>query len=450
MKIFFFILGKDWEISLAEISNFFETEDFKGEIIDHSKNCAIVRFKSDITLQQMQYFQEILGGILKIGFISGDLPKTSLLKSFPFKLKDMDIANEHRNIIMQEIREKFLPDLIKEKLEDFFFAVSIYPTLFSEPEINLSKSYVFFNKFLKREIESIYKIKTNYFRYPEKNVKSGEINPIWPHNVHNYSLLSKSAAEIVIILTKNNSYLGRTITADNPNLRKMIDEKRPKSSFSISTPPKLSKILINLAIQNENKKILDCFCGSGTILMMALTRNLPFIGTDINKQMVGKARENIDWLSNTLKIQINDVEKKIFQLDANDLSKFFQPNSINAIVTEPYLGPIFKNNPTVEECEEIIRMRLIPLYKAVFKEFESILIKGGRIVITTPVFLLKNDKEYDLRLDVLLDKNKFKLIKLLPRQVFSNYRLKDVDKNYVVIRKRKKYVFRKINVIEKI
>ena len=450
MKNFFFILGKNWELSLAEISNFLVTDDFNGKIIEHTKNCALVEFNSKKKIEEMQYFQDILGGILKIGKVICEIPKEIMINAFPFKLRNAGLLKDSREIVTKEIREKYLPKLKLKKFEDFFFAISIYPTLFDKPDINLTKSYPFINKFIKKEIEEAYKIKTNYFRYPEKNIKSGQINPIWPHNIHNYSLLDEKAAEIVIIFTKNKCYLGKTISADNPNLNKMIDEKRPKASFSITTPPKISKILINLAVQNNKKEILDCFCGSGTILMMALLRDIPFVGTDINQQMVKKTRNNLDWLSEMLTIKSMITKEKVFQLDAKELSKKFQPNSIEAIVTEPYLGPVFKKNPTKVECEEITRMRLMPLYKEIFKEFEVILKKSGRVVIITPVFLLKDMKEYDLHLDIIINNQKFKYVHLLPKESFSHYSLKDVDKKHLIIRKRKKFVFRKVNVFEKI
>ena len=80
MKNAFFILGKDWELSLAELSSFLVKADFKGKILDHSKNCAIVQFDSEKSIDELQYFQDILGGILKIGEIKCELPKKSMIE----------------------------------------------------------------------------------------------------------------------------------------------------------------------------------------------------------------------------------------------------------------------------------------------------------------------------------------------------------------------------------
>ncbi|MHA1799491.1 MAG: TRM11 family SAM-dependent methyltransferase [Candidatus Helarchaeota archaeon] len=450
MKYFFFILGKDWELSLAELSSFLTENDFKGKIIEHTKNCAIVKFNSDKNLEEMGKLQEILGGIQKIGKIILEMPKKIMIKSFPFKIKNSRTTLENRAIIKKEIREKLLFELISGKEEDFFFAFSIYPALFAKPEIMISKAYLFFNKLIKSEIQNIFNIKTSYFKYPEKNLKNGQINPIWPHNVINYSLLEKNAAEIVLLFSKSKIYFGKTIAVDNPNLNKMIDELRPHAPFSISTSPKISKILINLAMNDKSGTILDCFCGSGTILMMALLRNLDFFGTDIEDEKVNMTRNNLTWLSKKKTIKLSDVQEKVFQLDARKLTVFFKPNTIDAIVTEPYLGPLFKKNPSRERCNDIIQCELIPLFRDVFNQFHTILKNQGKIALTTPVFLLKNGKEYGLNIDSVIDPSKFKLIKLLPKNIFVDFRPQDVDKKGIIVRKRKKFIFRKISVLMKI
>ena len=363
---------------------------------------------------------------------------------------DSNSLKENRILVKTIFKEKFIADLIEKNIKSFFFALSIYPSLFSNPDINLSKAYIYLNKFIKTEIKNIHKINAKYFRYPEENVKSGKINPIWPHNVHNYSLLSKKAAEIVLLFTRNKSYLGKTISADNPNLNKMVDEERPQAPFSIATSPKISKILLNLGTIKENGVVLDCFCGSGTILMMAFLQKIDFFGTDISHDRVEMSRKNLTWISKKLNLKPPDTEKRIFQLDARKLTSFFKPDSIDAIITEPYLGPTYRKSPKQSECEDLIQNTLNPLYKKVFEQISVVLRKNGRVALTTPIFLLKNKEEFAFQIKEILEKEKFKRINLLPKKIFVNYRPKNVNTKHISIKKRKKYVFRRINVLEKI
>jgi len=448
--MYFFILGKDWEISLAELSTILSTSNYIGKIIDHSKNVAVVEFEAEKDIKDIHRLQKKLGGIQKIGKIKDEIPKESLKKAFPVKIYDSQSLKENRSIVKKIFKEKLITNLIDKGIKSYFFALSIYPSLFSTPDINLSKAYIYLNKFIKSEIANIHGIRTKYFRYPEDNVKSGKINPIWPHNVHNYSLLSKKAAEIVLVFTRKKSYLGKTISADNPNLNKMIDEERPHAPFSISTSPKISKILLNLANIKENGVVLDCFCGSGTTLIMALLQGINIFGTDISHDKVEMTRKNLTWISNKLKLKLPDLEKRVLQLDAKNLTSVFKPDSIDAIITEPFLGPTFRKSPRISECEKLIENTLNPLYKKVFEQISIVLRKNGRVALTTPIFLLKNNNELAFEIKNIIDKEKFRRLNLLPKKIFVNTIPKNVNTNQIFIKKRKKFVFRRINVIEKI
>ncbi len=67
-----------------------------------------------------------------------------------------------------------------------FFAVSIYPNLYDEKYYSdvLVKHFL---PFLNKEIMEILKQKgarkSLYYQYPEKYIKSGNLNPIFPHHI---------------------------------------------------------------------------------------------------------------------------------------------------------------------------------------------------------------------------------------------------------------------------
>ena len=70
MERFIFILGSNWQLSIAELDNVLKNSYFKGKITDYSANIAIVEFE---TLHEEKYFinnlmqlQFLLGGTQKI------------------------------------------------------------------------------------------------------------------------------------------------------------------------------------------------------------------------------------------------------------------------------------------------------------------------------------------------------------------------------------------------
>ncbi|MFB6182006.1 MAG: RsmD family RNA methyltransferase, partial [Candidatus Magasanikbacteria bacterium] len=68
----------------------------------------------------------------------------------------------------------------------------------------------------------------------------------------------------------------------------------PKSGM---LPPKLARIMLNLAKVQPGENLLDPFCGSGTILMEAVSIGLDEVtGNDKEQKAVNSSRENLEWL----------------------------------------------------------------------------------------------------------------------------------------------------------
>jgi tRNA G10 N-methylase Trm11 len=138
--------------------------------------------------------------------------------------------------------------------------------------------------------------------------------------------------------------------------------------------------------------ILDPFCGSGTILMEAALigfKNL--VGSDISEKAISDTKNNLTWVAEknpNLKSQISNL--KLFNTSATEISQKIKPNSIDAIVTEPYLGPQRGQHnvqKTIQELENI--------YAASLKEFAKILKPGGQVVMIWPVFTGRGAHQWD-------------------------------------------------------
>lgn len=167
------------------------------------------------------------------------------------------------------------------------------------------------------------------------------------------------------------------------------DFGRPASdSFSGMLPPKVARMMINISEIKATETLLDPFCGSGTILAEALDLGITdLIGTDSSDKAIADSQENLDWLADEL--QIKNYKLKIQRLDSQNLSSEIKTNSIDAIVTEPYLGQPMKGNEKEGTIRKIIS-ELEDLYLKSFQEFHKVLKTGSRAVVIIPEWHIGN------------------------------------------------------------
>ncbi len=76
--------------------------------------------------------------------------------------------------------------------------------------------------------------------------------------------------------------------------RERIPNKRPFFHPSALTPEN-ARLLVNLTGARPGYPILDCFCGTGSILIEAALRGFYGVGIDIKKEMAYGARTNLDF-----------------------------------------------------------------------------------------------------------------------------------------------------------
>ena len=175
------------------------------------------------------------------------------------------------------------------------------------------------------------------------------------------------------------------------------DYNRPKiDAHSGLLPPKLAKMMINLSLADKNGLLLDPFCGSGTVLSEALAlgyKNL--IGSDVSPKASSDTTDNLDWLSS--EYQLTDAHYQIYNLEVSRLSDKLKPASIDAIVSEPYLGPTLKGDAKENKIFKIIT-EVAGIYLKAFQEFKTVLKPDGRVVIVLPLWRL-NGREFNLKIE---------------------------------------------------
>lgn len=151
-------------------------------------------------------------------------------------------------------------------------------------------------------------------------------------------------------------------------------------------PPKVARIMVNLAVGNlskdklKNATIYDPFCGSGTVLMEAGMLGVgSLVGSDVDQKAALGTQTNLDWLKLQYGVEFGSL---VFPADATHANERIKPNSISHLITEPFLG---KQTPRADQIPNIMR-GLGKLYLGSFKRWTHILATGAKVVIIFPDF----------------------------------------------------------------
>ncbi|MFX1447364.1 MAG: TRM11 family SAM-dependent methyltransferase, partial [Promethearchaeota archaeon] len=362
MNRFLFVLGSNWQLSLAELDNFLKDSQIKGRITDYSANIALVEFdnlhKNKYYINELMELQYYLGGCQKIAEVYDFVDIQTLFSAFPLNVEKFKLIETKRREILKVISNSLLKIFPKIKNESIFFAVSIYPNLYDDiyySEVLVKHFLPFLNKEIMASLNEKGAEKSLYYKYPEENIKAGNLNPIFPHHVIKYGLFNKDRAEIIFGITEEGVYLARTLTCDDPNFKKKIDEERPFKEFKSAISPKLALIMLNflnLFEDREKKRILDPFVGNGTILLFALIEDFQIYGSDIDDVKVKNTLRNLSWLFDELEEPIPYMlNERVRKAEITKLSSAFNNIQFDGIATEPELGPFFNQKPYYSEIK---------------------------------------------------------------------------------------------------
>lgn len=187
-----------------------------------------------------------------------------------------------------------------------------------------------------------------------------------------------------IILDKD-IYIIKAVAFQNISAWTKRDYGRPRvDPKSGMLPPKIARILVNLAVSSLNSStIYDPFCGSGTILAEAMILGHDVIGSDISQKAIEDSQKNLKWVKDTylLKENFNLFIKEVAHVTKNDLGK-----DIDAIIFEPYMGPSKIN---IDKIKNIVK-GLGKLYIGAVKNCSKLQSSGQKLVLILPEFRFKN------------------------------------------------------------
>ena len=389
---YFFILGQNPTLSSAEITSLLSGE---AEILAASSEVLLLETTKD---QNAFNLMARLGGTIKIGLILdvlSDVKPENLAENIP----RIHGKKSYFGFSFYKIDDKLTSEKFQKKCQ----------------KIKNSAMAV-------KKILSDVGAAARWVTSKEKNLSSVV--------VEKNKLLTDTGAELIFLMSEEKIYLGKTSAVQEFEELSFRDYSRPARSMKVGLlPPKLAKIMINLAGAEKSAVILDPFCGLATILGEALLMGYEhLIGGDINPEILSGGKQNLEWLGKNYKLPITNYQ--LLECNVRHLSLKISTHSIDAVITEPYLGPPLQGDEPPEKIQGIIR-ELSELYLAAFREFKKILKPGGKIVIALPVFHRKNE---DISLPILdeIKKIGFETANFLP---------KDADLNFLQITKRGSIIY---------
>lgn len=172
-------------------------------------------------------------------------------------------------------------------------------------------------------------------------------------------------------------YQGLATQTYDPTEVKKRDMEKPFRREALAISPRLAKILINISGAKPHDRLLDPFCGIGSILQEALIKRINVYGIDKDKQASVDAGHNLRWLTREY-----DVKAK-YQIDNND-SRRAPDLQFAAMATETPLGKLLTKKPSDNQARQIIQnfeAYMVPILKRLKKVKKS----SAKIAITFPV-----------------------------------------------------------------
>lgn len=343
MAQFFFILGHQPAISLAELQAVWQKKAWQARILAVDQEFVVVDLK--ITEQEVLKLIDILGGTIKGGVCEqvSEIKKSEVLKI---------LTGNH------------------PAGQKIFFGLSYYGI--RQPDALLKEPLKVFALKIKRTLSEI--------GHSVRWVQSKE--HMLSSVIVAKNKLLEGGGEIVFLDLKTEIWLGRTLAVQGFKDFGQRDFGRPQRDMeSGMLPPKLARVMLNLSQAETEDVVLDPFCGSGTVLQEALVLGYQEIwGSDLSQKAIADTEANLKWLAELDHKQVaGKCSVKIG--DAQKLTEIWPEKSVDAIVSEPYLGPNRGHFEVSKIKEELQR-----LYSETLKQFHKVLKPGGVVVWLWPVW----------------------------------------------------------------
>jgi tRNA G10 N-methylase Trm11 len=394
-----FISGKNWMLSLAELTSYFKARETNFEIQFFSGEFFTLSFEKDFDASAIAD----LGGTIKIGEVKTKFPTETVKEAFLKKSK------QAQKQIIESLAQSGLVDGMTKSTDKILFGVSVYCT---ESTLRSSSGSIqrFVGSAVKNELADLGK-KSNFmgFASDRKLAQLSHVEVLKKNLVEN-------KAEVLFCIGRNETWVATTVAVHNPFEFQKRDIYKPNQRKIFGMPPRLARIMVNLSSCTPGKVLLDPFCGVGTILQEALLERAMVVGMDVNPWCIKAATENLEWL--VREYEVADADFRVLQGDVNRLVEKIGQEAVDCIVCEPDLGPALRQVPTGPYAEKIIQ-KLEPLYFGFVEQAYKSLKPGGRLVLVTPYIKTRSKQSVTMPIDEKLESLGFKIVYAFSKDMFG-------------------------------
>lgn len=334
MNLLFF-LGRKPALSLAELRSVLPR--YQATILDEAflDDVALIEAPEDIAVETLQ---KSLGGTIKIAHLLMELP-----------------TDDKEDVLAR------ISDMLAESGKKVTYTIT------SRSKFQFTREDMYG---IKRTLKE-QGIPSRYLAMQQGGLSAASLSH---HTIHEIYVLTKRPAGA--------SFLAKTIAVQDIDDWSKRDMGKPyRDPHRGMLPPKLARILVNLLpydATREQVRILDPFCGTGTVLMEAMLSGYDVVGSDMAKEATDGTEKNLVWLKT--QYELNEITTAVVTADATHLTVEQTQGLVDAIVTEPFLG---KPNPKPMESDNILK-GLEKLYIGAFKQLSKVLKPQGYIVIAMP------------------------------------------------------------------
>lgn len=253
-------------------------------------------------------------------------------------------------------------------------------------------------------------------------------------------------AEFVVLAKEDGMFVGKTDVVQPFEEFSETDYGRPeRDPLQGMLPPKLARIMINLIHVSKavmEISLYDPFCGSGTILTEALRLGFDKLyGSDLNPKAVENTKKNMRWICKRSPSSCRTDHSQMFVSDSRKVGDHLGPDEIDAIVTEPYLGPPMKGTERPEELQKNLR-ELTRLYKESLRAWKPVMKDGSPVVMALPVYI-KGLKKYGINAKEFEGLG-FRTESLLPSFILSRIGVRETANKGLLYGRNDQHVWREI------
>ncbi len=323
MSTYIFILGKDPELSVAELSAKYH---FSKLPVGYG---GFSMLELDEALNQNEFNH--LGGQIKAGEVFDKVGKRELVSKIADHLSiDYDSGKLNYGISVYGWSERNLRSLLLDVKKEF----------------------------KKRGMSSRF-ANQNFI-----NISAAQYKGLRGH-------------EILVCKDGDSFHLAEVVVVQDIDGYSKRDFDKPFRDMKVGMlPPKLAQIMTNLT--GSDGVIWDPFCGGGVLIMEGLLMGYSMLGSDINAKTLEGAKKNVQWIKKAFDAK---AEADLF---VHDATKSLPNKTFDAIACEGYLGPPQDRLKSKREFNSVIA-ELSVLYRSFFKSLKSGSF-NGLVVIALPFY----------------------------------------------------------------